>query len=93
MATELSTIEPTAMYNHSSSTCSVTTTTGLVYDERMMEHLNMWDKYVSGHRYLLIVKNVNLFCIIQNCFCDQTPSRAATENLQDILQTSEAWTG
>lgn len=44
MATELSTIEPTANYNHSSSTRSVTTTTGLVYDERMMEHLNMWDK-------------------------------------------------
>lgn len=23
---------------------SVATTTGLVYDERMMEHLNMWDR-------------------------------------------------
>lgn len=26
------------------STSSVATTTGLVYDERMMEHFNLWDR-------------------------------------------------
>lgn len=29
---------------HNSITPSVATATGLVYDERMMEHLNLWDK-------------------------------------------------
>lgn len=31
----------------SSPTPSISTTTGLVYDERMMDHLNMWDKWVT----------------------------------------------
>ncbi|KAM6982513.1 histone deacetylase 6 isoform 2-T6 [Tautogolabrus adspersus] len=63
----------------SSPTPSVTTTTGLVYDERMMEHMNMWDRHhpeqpqriskiFSKHQQLGLVKR-----------CQRIPARLATE--------------
>ncbi|XP_041655286.1 histone deacetylase 6 [Cheilinus undulatus] len=63
----------------SSSTPSVTTTTGLVYDERMMEHMNLWDRHhpEQPQRIFKIFSKHQQLGLVDRC--RQIPARLATE--------------
>ncbi|KAM7405361.1 hypothetical protein PAMP_012629 [Pampus punctatissimus] len=58
---------------------SVTTTTGLVYDERMMEHLNMWDRHhpEQPQRIFKIFSKHQQLGLVDRC--QRIPARLATE--------------
>uniref|UniRef100_A0A1A8MBZ0 Protein deacetylase HDAC6 n=2 Tax=Nothobranchius pienaari TaxID=704102 RepID=A0A1A8MBZ0_9TELE len=58
---------------------SVTTTTGLVYDERMMEHMNLWDRHhpEQPQRIFKIFSKHQQLGLVDRC--QQIPSRLATE--------------
>ncbi|KAM7411062.1 hypothetical protein PAMA_021172 [Pampus argenteus] len=58
---------------------SVTTTTGLVYDERMMEHLNMWDRHhpEQPQRIFKIFSKHQQMGLVDRC--QRIPARLATE--------------
>uniref|UniRef100_A0A1A7X5M9 Protein deacetylase HDAC6 n=1 Tax=Iconisemion striatum TaxID=60296 RepID=A0A1A7X5M9_9TELE len=62
--------------NHSAS---VTKTTGLVYDERMMEHMNLWDRHhpEQPQRIFKIFSKHQQLGLVDRC--QQIPSRLATE--------------
>lgn len=57
----------------------VATTTGLVYDERMMEHLNMWDRHhpEQPQRIAKIFSKHKQLGLVERC--QQIPARLATE--------------
>ncbi|XP_044067176.1 histone deacetylase 6 isoform X2 [Siniperca chuatsi] len=58
---------------------SVATTTGLVYDERMMEHLNMWDRHhpEQPQRIFKIFSKHQQLGLVDRC--QRIPARLATE--------------
>nr|XP_020445056.1 histone deacetylase 6-like [Monopterus albus] len=58
---------------------SVATTTGLVYDERMMEHLNMWDRHhpEQPQRIAKIFSKHQQLGLVSRC--QEIPARLATE--------------
>ncbi|CAJ1085668.1 histone deacetylase 6 isoform X1 [Xyrichtys novacula] len=58
---------------------SVTTTTGLVYDERMMEHANLWDRHhpEQPQRILKIFSKHQQLGLVDRCH--RIPARLATE--------------
>ncbi|KAL7398766.1 hypothetical protein ABVT39_014861 [Epinephelus coioides] len=58
---------------------SVTTTTGLVYDESMMEHLNMWDRHhpEQPQRIFKIFSKHQQLGLVDRC--QRIPARLATE--------------
>ncbi|XP_022619603.1 histone deacetylase 6 isoform X1 [Seriola dumerili] len=58
---------------------SVATTTGLVYDERMMEHLNMWDRHhpEQPQRISKIFSRHQQLGLVDRC--QRIPARLATE--------------
>ncbi|XP_053279876.1 histone deacetylase 6 isoform X1 [Pleuronectes platessa] len=62
-----------------SSAPSVVTTTGLVYDERMMEHLNMWDRHhpEQPQRIAKIFSKHQQLGLVERC--QRIPARLATE--------------
>ncbi|XP_068188316.1 histone deacetylase 6 isoform X2 [Antennarius striatus] len=57
----------------------VTTTTGLVYDEKMMEHLNMWDRHhpEQPQRICKIFSKHQQLGLVERC--QRIPARLATE--------------
>ncbi|XP_070765769.1 histone deacetylase 6 [Enoplosus armatus] len=59
---------------------SVATTTGLVYDERMMEHLNMWDRHhpEQPQRIFKIFSKHQQLGLVDRC--QRIPARLATED-------------
>uniref|UniRef100_A0A7N6BRN9 Protein deacetylase HDAC6 n=1 Tax=Anabas testudineus TaxID=64144 RepID=A0A7N6BRN9_ANATE len=62
-----------------SPTPSFATTTGLVYDERMMEHLNMWDRHhpEQPQRISKIFSKHQQLGLVDRC--QRIPARLATE--------------
>ncbi|XP_042337738.1 histone deacetylase 6-like [Plectropomus leopardus] len=58
---------------------SVSTTTGLVYDERMMEHLNLWDRHhpEQPQRIFKIFSKHQQLGLVDRC--KRIPVRLATE--------------
>ncbi|XP_058499299.1 histone deacetylase 6 isoform X1 [Solea solea] len=66
-------------FQHSGSASSVATTTGLVYDERMMEHLNMWDRHhpEQPQRIAHIYARHQALGLVHRC--TRIPARLATE--------------
>lgn len=58
---------------------SVATTTGLVYDERMMEHLNLWDRHhpEQPQRIFKIFSKHQQLGLVDRC--QRIPARLATE--------------
>ncbi|XP_041801487.1 histone deacetylase 6 [Chelmon rostratus] len=62
-----------------SPTPSVSTATGLVYDERMMEHLNMWDRHhpEQPQRIFKIFSKHQQLGLVDRC--QRIPARLATE--------------
>uniref|UniRef100_A0A096LUY7 Protein deacetylase HDAC6 n=1 Tax=Poecilia formosa TaxID=48698 RepID=A0A096LUY7_POEFO len=74
----------TAAANHSSPTpasinTSVATTTGLVYDEKMMEHVNLWDRHhpEQPQRISKIFSKLEQQGLVARCH--RIPARLATE--------------
>uniref|UniRef100_UPI0037E8599D histone deacetylase 6 isoform X1 n=2 Tax=Semicossyphus pulcher TaxID=241346 RepID=UPI0037E8599D len=63
----------------SSHAPSVTTTTGLVYDERMMEHVNLWDRHhpEQPQRIFKIYSKHQQLGLVDRC--QRIPVRLATE--------------
>uniref|UniRef100_A0A4W6EI16 Histone deacetylase 6 n=1 Tax=Lates calcarifer TaxID=8187 RepID=A0A4W6EI16_LATCA len=73
-----------ALYPHwaslqTGSTPTVAVTTGLVYDERMMEHLNMWDRHhpEQPQRISKIFSKHQQLGLVDRC--QRIPARLATE--------------
>ncbi|XP_037553298.1 histone deacetylase 6 [Nematolebias whitei] len=62
-----------------SPTPSVSMTTGLVYDERMMEHMNLWDRHhpEQPQRIFKIFSKHQQLGLVHRC--QQIPARLATE--------------
>lgn len=58
-----------------SPTPSVSTATGLVYDERMMEHLNMWDRWVTCEYENKLARNLNVILWLKLCVCRHHPEQ------------------
>ncbi|TDH11066.1 hypothetical protein EPR50_G00081610 [Perca flavescens] len=58
---------------------SIPTTTGLVYDERMMEHMNMWDRHhpEQPQRIFKIFSKHQQLGLVDRC--QRIPARLATE--------------
>ncbi|KAM9351272.1 histone deacetylase 6 [Symphorus nematophorus] len=71
--------EQSTQQSSSSPPPSVTTTTGLVYDERMMEHLNMWDRHhpEQPQRIAKIFSKHQQLGLVDRC--QRIPARLATE--------------
>ncbi|XP_038578558.1 histone deacetylase 6 [Micropterus salmoides] len=68
-----------ATTNERSPSTSVATTTGLVYDERMMEHLNLWDRHhpEQPQRIFKIFSKHQQLGLVDRC--QRIPARLATE--------------
>ncbi|XP_077568734.1 protein deacetylase HDAC6 [Stigmatopora nigra] len=65
------------------------TTTGLVYDERMMEHLNLWDRHhpEQPQRIFKIFSRHQQLGLVERCV--QIPARCATEEELAMCHTME----
>lgn len=72
---------------------AVTTTTGLVYDEKMMEHLNMWDRCVSFPGNENLDHKTRNSSVTLSSVLLQTSPWTASENFQNLCKTSAAGTG
>ncbi|XP_051914295.1 histone deacetylase 6 isoform X2 [Hippocampus zosterae] len=69
--------------------CPAATTTGLVYDERMMEHLNLWDRHhpEQPQRIFKIFSRHQELGLVERC--RRIPSRFATEEELAMCHTAD----
>uniref|UniRef100_A0A3Q2XFI4 Protein deacetylase HDAC6 n=1 Tax=Hippocampus comes TaxID=109280 RepID=A0A3Q2XFI4_HIPCM len=69
--------------------CPAAMTTGLVYDERMMEHLNLWDRHhpEQPQRIFKIFSRHQQLGLVERC--QRIPSRFATEEELAMCHTAD----